>query len=123
MTQGAVIVLGGRRLAGLHLQPGRGLLVVLCRTCWGHEEGRGRPPGGEQDVLAGLGHPGRRWRRPKDRAIHQGVSGSHVLDVVSVPGGVDERVLALVGLVLDVRVVMSTCADAPREPCRSRRRG
>ena len=35
-------------------------------------------------------------------AVHLGGAGDHVLDVVGVTGAVDVRVVALVGLVLDV---------------------
>src|SRR5207248_8878019 len=41
----------------------------------------------------------------EDRAVHLGGARDHVLDVVGVPGAVDVRVMALLGLVLDVRRV------------------
>src|SRR5699024_3002229 len=41
----------------------------------------------------------------EDRAVHLSSAGDHVLHVVGVAGGVDVRVVALVGLVLDVRDV------------------
>jgi hypothetical protein len=39
----------------------------------------------------------------EDRAVHLGRAGDHVLDVVGVAGAVDVRVVARLGLVLDVR--------------------
>ena len=41
-------------------------------------------------------------RDDEDSAVHLGRAGDHVLDVVGVAGAVDVRVVALVGLVLDV---------------------
>src|SRR5262249_56928520 len=39
----------------------------------------------------------------QDRAVHLRGAGDHVLDVVGVTGAVDVRVMALVGLIFDVR--------------------
>src|SRR3954454_16076764 len=58
---------------------------------------------GEQDVLARLGHRAVSGRDDEDGAVHLRGAGDHVLDVVGVPRAVDVRVVALVGLVLDVR--------------------
>ena len=58
---------------------------------------------GEQDVLARLGHRAVRRGDDEDGAVHLGGAGDHVLDVVGVTGAVDVGVVALVGLVLDVR--------------------
>ena len=60
---------------------------------------------GEQDVLAGLRHRAVGGADDEDRAVHLRGAGDHVLDVVGVAGTVDVRVVALVGLVLDVRGV------------------
>ena len=57
---------------------------------------------GEQDVLAGLGHGAVGGGHDQDGAVHLGRAGDHVLDVVGVARAVDVRVVALVGLVLDV---------------------
>ena len=57
----------------------------------------------QQDVLAGLRHRAVGRRHDQDRAVHLRRAGDHVLDVVGVAGAVDVRVVALVGLVLDVR--------------------
>ena len=58
---------------------------------------------GEQDVLARLRHGAVGGRHDQDRAVHLGGARDHVLDVVGVARAVDVRVVALVGLVLDVR--------------------
>ena len=58
---------------------------------------------GQQDVLAGLGHRAVRRGHHQDGAVHLGRAGDHVLDVVGVARAVHVRVVALVGLVLDVR--------------------
>src|SRR3954469_1044907 len=58
---------------------------------------------GEQDVLARLGHGAVGRRDHEDRAVHLGRARDHVLHVVGMAGAVDVRVVALVGLVLDVR--------------------
>jgi hypothetical protein len=57
---------------------------------------------GEQDVLTGLRHRAVRGGHHEDRAVHLGGAGDHVLDVVSMPGAIDVRVVALVALVLHV---------------------
>src|ERR1700682_1734696 len=57
----------------------------------------------QQDVLAGLGHRAIGGRDDKDRAVHLGGAGDHVLDVVRVARAVDVRVVALLRLVLDMR--------------------
>ncbi len=54
-------------------------------------------------MLAGLGHRAVGGGDHEDRAVHLGRTGDHVLDVVSVAGAVNVRVVALLGLVLDVR--------------------
>ena len=58
---------------------------------------------GEQDVLAGLRHDAVGGRDDQDRAVHLRGAGDHVLDVVGVARAVDVGVVAVVGLVLDVR--------------------
>jgi hypothetical protein len=57
---------------------------------------------GEEDVLAGLGHRAVSRGNHEDGAVHLRRAGDHVLDEVSVPGAVDVRVVALVGLILHV---------------------
>ena len=57
---------------------------------------------GQQDVLAGLGHRAVGRGDDEDGPVHLGGAGDHVLDVVGVPRAVDVRVVARVGLVLDV---------------------
>src|SRR3954453_10645321 len=56
----------------------------------------------EQDVLTRLGHRPVGRGDDQDRAVHLGGAGDHVLDVVGVARAVDVRVVARVGLVLDV---------------------
>ena len=60
-------------------------------------------------MLPGLGHRAVGRGDHEDRAVHLGGAGDHVLDVVGVPGAVDVRVVAGVGLVLDV-------GDRDRDP-------
>ena len=60
---------------------------------------------GEQDVLTGLGHRAVGGGDDEDRAVHLRGAGDHVLDVVGMSRAVDMRVVALVGLVLNVRGV------------------
>ncbi len=59
----------------------------------------------EQDVLAGLRHRAVGGRYHQNGAVHLGRAGDHVLDVVGVAGAVDVGVMAIGGLVLDVRGV------------------
>jgi len=56
----------------------------------------------EDDVLAGLRHGAVVRGHDKDRAVHLGGAGDHVLDVVLVTRAVHVRVVALLRLVLDV---------------------
>src|SRR5665213_404490 len=57
----------------------------------------------EQDVLAGLRHRAVGGGDDENRAVHLRRAGDHVLDVVGVTGAVDVGVVAVLGLVLDVR--------------------
>ena len=68
-----------------------------------HDQRRHADLTGEQDVLAGLRHRAVGRAHHQDRAVHLRRAGDHVLHIVGVPGAVDVRVVALVGLVLDVR--------------------
>ncbi len=54
-------------------------------------------------MLARLGHGAVVGGDDEDGAVHLGGAGDHVLDVVGVAGTVDVGVVALLGLVLDVR--------------------
>ncbi len=58
---------------------------------------------GQEDVLLGLRHRAVGGGDDEDRAVHLRGTRDHVLDVVGVPGAVDVRVVAVLGLVLDVR--------------------
>ena len=68
-----------------------------------HDERRHADLAGEQDVLAGLRHRAVGGRHDQDRAVHLRGAGDHVLHIVGVAGAVDVRIVAVVGLVLDVR--------------------
>ncbi len=67
-----------------------------------HDDGGHADLAGEQDVLAGLGHGAVRGGDDEDGAVHLGGAGDHVFHIIGVAGTVDVRVVALVGLVLDV---------------------
>src|SRR6266508_391450 len=58
---------------------------------------------GQEHVLLGLRHRAVGRRDHEDRAVHLGRAGDHVLDVVRVTRAVDVRVVARLGLVLNVR--------------------
>jgi hypothetical protein len=58
---------------------------------------------GQEDVLLRLRHRAVGGGDHEDRAVHLGRAGDHVLDVVGVTRAVDVRVVARLGLVLDVR--------------------
>ena len=58
---------------------------------------------GQEHVLAGLRHGAVGGGDHQDGPVHLGGAGDHVLDVVGVAGAVDVGVVALLGLVLDVR--------------------
>ena len=68
-----------------------------------HDQRRHADLAGEQDVLAGLRHRAVGGGHHQDRAVHLRGAGDHVLHIVGVAGAVDVRVVALVGLVFDVR--------------------
>ena len=67
-----------------------------------HHDGGHAHLTGEQHVLTGLGHGAVGGGDDEDGTVDLGRAGDHVLDVVGVAGHVDVRVVALVGLVLDV---------------------
>ena len=58
---------------------------------------------GEQDVLASLRHRAVGGGHDQDRAVHLRRAGDHVLHIVGVAGAVDVRVMAVGGLIFDVR--------------------
>src|ERR1043165_2965338 len=57
----------------------------------------------EQDVLARLRHRAGGRRHDQDRAVHLRGAGDHVLHVVGVAGAIDVRIVAVLGLIFDVR--------------------
>ncbi len=68
-----------------------------------HDERRHADLTGEQDVLAGLRHRAVGRRHDQDRAVHLRGAGDHVLHIVGVAGAIDVRVVAVLGLIFDVR--------------------
>lgn len=56
-------------------------------------------------MLTRLGHRAVGGRDHEDGAVHLRRTGDHVLDVVGVTGSIDVRVVALLGLVLNMRDV------------------
>ncbi|MDQ0745157.1 hypothetical protein QFZ62_002465 [Clavibacter sp. B3I6] len=102
----AVEVLAGEQLADLELDELEDLLVVdHVGLVERDEQVRHADLLREQHVLARLGHRAVGGGDHEDRAVHLGRAGDHVLDVVSVTGGVDVSVVTLGRLVLDVRDV------------------
>ncbi len=96
----------GEQLAHLHLHELEELGIVdHVGLVEGDDDRRDLDLAGEQDVLARLGHRAVGRGYDEDRAVHLGGARDHVLDVVGVPGAVDVRVVAVLGLVLDVRGV------------------
>ena len=102
VVAGEVVV--GEQLAHLHLDQLEQLLVVdHVGLVEEHDDVGHADLAGEQDVLARLGHRAVGRRNHQDRAVHLRRAGDHVLDVVGVARAVDVRVVAVLGLVLDVR--------------------
>ena len=94
----------GEELAHLHLDELDELLVVdHVALVERHDQGGHADLAGEQHVLTRLRHRAVGGGDHEDRAVHLGRAGDHVLDVVGVTGAVDVRVVARLGLVLDVR--------------------
>ena len=103
-------LVGGEQLAHLELDELEDLLVVdHVGLVQRDHDVRHADLAGQQHVLVGLRHRAVGRRDHEDRAVHLRRTGDHVLDVVGVTGAVDVRVVALLGLVLDVR-------DRDRDP-------
>jgi hypothetical protein len=99
-------LVGRQQLADLHLDELEDLLVVdHVGLVEGHDDVGDADLAGQEDVLLRLRHRAVGGGDHEDRAVHLGGTGDHVLDVVGVAGAVDVRVVALLGLVLDVRDV------------------
>jgi hypothetical protein len=77
-----------------------------------HDDVRHADLTGEQDVLAGLGHGPVGGGHHQDGSVHLGGAGDHVLDIVGMPGAVHVGVMAVLGLVLDVRGIDGDAALA-----------
>src|ERR1022692_955983 len=100
----AGVVLVAEQLADLKLDEFEDLLVVDHVGLVERDHNvRHADLAGQQHVLAGLRHRAVGGGDHQDRAVHLGRAGDHVLDVVRVSRAVDMRVVALLGLVLDVR--------------------
>ena len=97
------VLVPGEELAQVELDQLDELLVVdhVALVERDHEEGHA-DLAGQDDVLAGLRHGAVVGGHDEDRAVHLGSAGDHVLDVVLVSRAVHVRVVALLGLVLDV---------------------
>src|SRR3954469_15988393 len=94
----------GQQLADLELDQLQDLLVVdHVGLVEGHDDVGDADLAGQEDVLLRLRHRAVGRRDHQDRAVHLGRAGDHVLDVVGVTRAVDVRVVARLGLVLDVR--------------------
>ena len=94
----------GEQLADLDLDQLEQLLVVdHVGLVEEHDDVGHADLAGEQDVLARLRHRAVGGRDHEDRAVHLRGARDHVLDVVGVAGAVDVGVVAVLGLVLDVR--------------------
>ena len=98
-----VELLRSQQLADLHLDELEDFLVVDHVGLVQRDQDVGHADlTGEQHVLTGLRHRAVGGGDHQDGAVHLGRTGDHVLDVVRVTGGVDVRVVTLLGLVLDV---------------------
>src|SRR3954453_108119 len=94
----------GEEVADLHLDELEQLLVVdHVGLVEEHDDVRHADLAGEQDVLTSLRHGAVGRGDHEDRAVHLGGARDHVLHVVRVARAVDVGVVAVVGLVLDVR--------------------
>ena len=99
----AVEVALGKLLADFELDELEQLGIVdLVDLVEEHDHRRNADLLGEQDVLLGLRHRAVGGRHDQDRAVHLGGAGDHVLHIVGVARAIDVRIVALVGLILDV---------------------
>ena len=96
-------IIGAEQLADLHLDQIQKLFVVyLVYLVHEYYDVGHANLTGKQYVLAGLGHGAVRRGNYEDSAVHLGRAGDHVLNIVGMAGAVNVRIVALVGLVLDV---------------------
>src|SRR3954447_2594737 len=93
-----------QQLADLQLDELEDLLVVdHVGLVERHDDVGDADLAGQEDVLLGLRHRAVGGGDHEDRAVHLRGTGDHVLDVVRVTRAVDVRIVARLGLVLDVR--------------------
>src|SRR5277367_2553335 len=96
-----VELLSGQQLADLQLDELEQFLIVDHVVLVERDQDVGHADlAGQQHVLAGLRHRAVGGGDHQDRAVHLGSAGDHVLDVFGVSGGVDVRIVTLLGLVL-----------------------
>src|SRR5690625_4507497 len=97
-------VLGGQEFSNFHLDEVEELFVVHhVALVQGDEQVGNTHLAGEEHVLAGLRHRTVGRGDDEERPVHLRGTGDHVHHVVGVTGGVDVCVVALLGLVLNVR--------------------
>ncbi len=101
----AVKLVFGQQVADLHLNEIEKFRIGLIALIKENNDTRDVDLTRQQDVLLGLGHRAVSGRHDQDRAVHLGRARDHVLDVVSVAGAIDMRVVTRIGLVLKVRDV------------------
>ena len=101
-----IVLLLSQQLANFHLDQLDDFLIINhVALVQSDEDVRNAHLAGEKNVLTGLWHGAVGGGNNEDCAVHLSSTGDHVLDVVGVAGGVNVCVVALVGLVLDVRTV------------------
>ena len=68
-----------------------------------HHQRRNADLAGQQNVLARLRHRAVGRRHHQDRAVHLGRAGDHVLHIVGMARAIDMGIVAVLGLILDMR--------------------
>ncbi|EAQ07817.1 ISxac3 transposase [Yoonia vestfoldensis SKA53] len=100
----AGIVVFGQKLADFHLDQFQQFGVIhLVDLVHVHDHVWNADLTAQQDVLAGLRHRAVSSVHNKDRAVHLGGTGDHVLHIVGVAGAIDVRIMARFGFVFHVR--------------------
>ncbi len=99
-------VVRGQKLADFHFHQLEKLFIVyLVNLVHEHDQRRNTNLTRKQNVLTGLRHRAVCCVHNQNRAIHLSSAGDHVLHIVGVTGAVHVCVVAILGLVLDVRGV------------------
>ena len=98
-----VVFLGSEQFANFHLDELEDFLIVNHVALVESDDDVGDTHlAGKEHVLTGLRHRAVGGGDHEDGTVHLSSTGDHVLDVVSVTGGVDVCVVTLLGLVLHV---------------------